>query len=406
MKSLARFSKVLLASAALFSRANGEISQEDIEALREFINTKRQVTVKEIGGSLSISGEVRTEFQAINETKCGVKQRGVGGAVDSPSRAFDAEFNLLMDYRTDRTWAAVKIEYDNNLGTISGTFNRLRLERAYFGGRVVRGDTYIVDMELGRRDMGKIFDSKIEFGSNFDGFLFKYDQSFPRFGDAYIHGGPFIVNENRDQYAYVAEAGLLNIGGTGLYTKYSIIDWDTKHYSDPIQDLRFRYIVSQLLFAYRYVPSSIDKTVTYYAAALTNSSAEPLEITNNKKANWGGYVGFSIGQLRKQGDWSLDANYQVVGAQAVPDYDASGIGLGNASKGGFYTVNIDGTGASTTRFNAAGNGNYRGYTVQLDVLLTDTILLSQNFLQSKTLDDEIGPFRRYKQYEIEFIYAF
>ena len=71
MKLLGCFSKILFASAAVLSRANGQdaVSQEDIEALREFINTKRQVTIKEIGGSLSISGEVRTEFQATNETE-------------------------------------------------------------------------------------------------------------------------------------------------------------------------------------------------------------------------------------------------------------------------------------------------------------------------------------------------
>ena len=32
----------------------------DINALQEWMNTKRQVTIKEIGGNLSLSGEVRT----------------------------------------------------------------------------------------------------------------------------------------------------------------------------------------------------------------------------------------------------------------------------------------------------------------------------------------------------------
>lgn len=408
MKSFFRFSSFLVVASSLVSPAFSDdaIDEDDIEAIREFINTKRQVTIKELGGSLSISGEVRTEFQATNETKNGVKQRGVGGATPAPSRAYDAEFNLLMDYRSDRTWASVKIEYDNNMGTISGTNNRLRLERAYLGGRAFRGDTYFIDMELGRRDMGKIFDSKIEFGSFYDGFLFKYDQTFPSIGDFYIHGGPFVINENRDQYGYVAEVGLLQVANTGLYTKYSIIDWDTKTYPEPTQNDRFRFVVSQLLFAYRYVPSSIDKVVVYYGAALVNTAAKALEITDNQKANWGGYVGFSIGQLRRRGDWAMDANYQVVSAQAVPDFDASGIGLGNASRAGLYTVNIDGTGGPTTRATAAGNGNFRGYTVQFDYLLTDNIVMSQNFAQTRTLDENIGPFRRYKQYEIEFIYTF
>ena len=53
-----------------------------------------------------------------------------------------------------------------------------------------------------------------------------------------------------------------------------------------------------------------------------------ISLTNGKRANAGGYAGFTLGELKKKNDWSLDINYQVVQAQAVPDYDSSGIGLG------------------------------------------------------------------------------
>src|SRR5690349_21829462 len=49
---------------------------DDMEALRRWIRDKRMVTVKEIGGDLSISGDVRTEFQDTSEVKNGVQQRG------------------------------------------------------------------------------------------------------------------------------------------------------------------------------------------------------------------------------------------------------------------------------------------------------------------------------------------
>src|SRR5882672_7990677 len=71
-----------------------ELEDRDIQALREWINTKRQVSLKEIGGDLSISGEVRTEFQSAWEKRNGVKQRGSSGFL--PGQAFDIEFNLML----------------------------------------------------------------------------------------------------------------------------------------------------------------------------------------------------------------------------------------------------------------------------------------------------------------------
>ena len=59
----------------------GEVDQKDVNAVREWINTKRQVTVRELGGALSLSGEVRTEFQSSTEVSNGVKQLGHKGAL-------------------------------------------------------------------------------------------------------------------------------------------------------------------------------------------------------------------------------------------------------------------------------------------------------------------------------------
>jgi len=381
-----------------------DIDQKDINALREWINTKRQVTVRELGGALSISGEVRTEYQGTSEVVNGVRQRGRGNAI--PSDGFDIEVNIMLDYRTERSWASIKLEFDNNAGVFSGTLNKLKLERAYWGVRIADAETYTMDIEGGRRRMSTIVDSKLEFNSFFDGLWFKYDQSFDAIGDFYAHLGAFVVNENNDQFGYLGEIGLFNIGGTGLYAKYSLIDWHTKHFKSIINQHRFDFIVSQLLFGYRFIPKHLNKVVILYAAGLYNHQAKRIQITNNTKQNWGGYVGFSIGELKKKGDWALDVNYQVLEAQCVPDFDAQGIGLGNAANTGFYTVDSDGKGAATTRQNAGGNVNFRGFQITLDWLLTNQLDLQQSWQQSITLDKNIGPFRRFKQYEIEFIYGF
>lgn len=388
------------------------IEQKDINALREWINTKRQVTVRELGGALSLSGEVRTEFQATTETVNGIRQRGTGGAVLSksgdpvPNNGFDIEVNIMLDYRTDRSWGSIKLEFDNAAGVFSGTLEKLKLERAYWGVRMVDADTFTMDVEAGRRRMSTMVDSKIEFNSFYDGIWGKYDQSFDAIGDYYLHLGAFIINENKEQFGYLAETGIFNLAGTGLYMKYSAIDWDTKHFSKPLLKARFDFIVSQFILGYRFVPKKFDKAVQIYTAALYNHVARRREITNHSKQNWGGYAGFSIGELKKQGDWAIDVNYQVLQAQCVPDFDVQGIGFGNAADTGFYTVDSDGKGTANSRKTAGGNVNYRGFQVTVDWLLTNQLDLQQSWQQSITLDQNIGPFRRFKQYEIELIYGF
>ncbi len=386
--------------------AGRDLEDTDIQALREWINTKRQVSLKEIGGDLSISGEVRTEFQSAWERRNGKSQRGSDILAKLPARGFDIEFNLMLDYRTDRTWAAVKIEFDNDAGVFSGTLSGIALERAYWGIRVINGDLYTIDVEAGRRPMTSILDSRVQFGSFFDGLLLRYDQAIESIGDFYLRAGAFIINDRKDQFGYVGELGLLNIAGTGFYSKYSLIDWDTKDYSDEILNNRFRFLVSQFTNGYRFRIESIKKIGLVYSALLWNHKAKRLDLTDNQRANWATYFGISVGQLRKQWDWALDANYQIVAAQAFPDFDASGIGLGNADRSGFYTTNIRSLSTDpTTRKTAAGTTNYRGFSLAFDLLLTDKLDMQQTYIQSISFDTDIGPFRQYRQYELEFIYS-
>jgi hypothetical protein len=389
----------------------GDIDQKDVNAVREWINTKRQVTVRELGGALSISGEVRTEFQSTAEVRNGENQRGRGGPIvrdghPLPQNTFDIEVNLMLDYRTEGSWASIKLEFDNDAGINSGTLNKLKLERAYWGVRAVDGDTYSFDIEAGRRRMSTIVDSKLEFNNFFDGLWFKYDQGYDPIGDLYLHAGVFIINENKNHFGYLGEFGILNVGGTGLYTKYSLTDWNTKDQHNKVDNQRYDFLVSQLLVGYKFLPSKLQKIVQIYLAGLWNSNARKLRISHHKRANWGSYIGVSIGEIRKKGDWAFDINYQVLAAQCVPDFDVQGIGLGNSDDSGFYTTNLKGSGGPTTRRTAGGNVNYRGFQMTLDYLLTNQLNMQQSWQQSITLDDSIGPFRRYKQYEIEFIYGF
>lgn len=108
-------------------------TENDMDALRRWLQDKRLVSLKELGGDLSISGEVRTEAQFMNEKRATqgsnnfIQQRGMNSATGKPSLAWDVEFNLMLDYHTERTWAAMKLEFDNDMGIRSGTVNKIRL---------------------------------------------------------------------------------------------------------------------------------------------------------------------------------------------------------------------------------------------------------------------------------------
>ncbi|MBI5273539.1 MAG: hypothetical protein HY860_00610 [Chlamydiales bacterium] len=384
------------------------VNQIDLEALREWIATKRQVTIKQLGGDLALSGEVRAEMQTIHETQNGMSQRGPSSPnPNRPVTTYDVEVNLMLDYRTPRTWASIKLEFDNDAGNVTAVFDSLAVERAIFGGRVYETEKFNIIGEVGRNRFAATFDSKIEFGSFMDGIVLKFDYASEGIGDLYVHGGPFLVNEKVAQYGYIMELGLLNIKNSGLYSKYSVIDWDTKNFTDPVQQNRFRFIISQFILGYKLVPKWLDKMVTFYAAGLLNHKAKPLPITNNTKSNYGAYAGLSIGKVRQQGDWSIDFNYQAVASQAVPDYDAGGIGLGNAGGIGFYTVNLNGSGSpQTSPSNVVGRGNYRGISAEILYLLTNNLTIYQTIQHATNLHQNIGPAVNYNLYEVEFIYAF
>ena len=379
---------------------------DDMEALRRWIRDKRFITVKEIGGDLSISGEVRTEFQDTSEVRNGVRQRGKGGAFDRAQYAWDVEVNIMVDYRTDRTWAAIKLEFDNDMGTASGTVDRIRLEKAYLGGRIVPGDTFTFDGELGRRYLFNVFDSQLEFSSLFDGLLFRFSKAWESVGDYYVNLGALLVNDLTNHYAYVMEMGGLRIANVGLTMKYSIIDW-YKPAANEIENLRYKFLVSQFLTYYQFYPEWLGKRlIKFYAAGLVNHLAGGVPQTHGKRQNWGWYAGLSIGLVRKQFDFAINANYQWCQAQAVPDFDNSGIGRGNTAKVGFYTNNINGSGGPINASTAVGDGNFKGFQLEGLYAITDNLTVLQNFNYSTTLNKSIGPNLRYKQYEVEFIYAF
>jgi hypothetical protein len=312
----------------------------------------------------------------------------------------------MMDYRTDRTWAAMKVEFDNDMGVRSGTVNKIKLEKAYLGGRLVAGDTFTWDAELGRRYLINVFDSRVEFGAIFDGVLFRFSKAWQDIGDFYANVAAFLVDDRFNHYGEVVEIGALRIANVGLNMKYSVINW-YKPYPSTENPQRWKFLVNQVMTSYQFYPQWIGKKlIKFYAAGLMNPLAQDVVQTGFKKQNLGWYAGVSIGVVKKAGDWAVDGNYQWVQAQTVPDIDTSGIGRGNAAGAGFYTIGSDGSGVATTQANATGGCNYKGFEIEALYAFTDNLTVLQNFKWTDTLNTTIGPDLKYKQWEIEFIYAF
>lgn len=388
-------------------KSTPSFSEEEIKELKEWIKAKKQmVGMKSLGGELTFSGEVHAGMGLTNEVVNGICQRGSGGAFPNiATRQYNFEVDLLMNYSADITWATAKIKFKNRAGTFSGTSDKVSLDRAFLGVRFLEGETYMMALEAGRRRINYTLDSKIQFGAFMDGLLYKYDQSIDMVGDLYLYGGPFVVDFTVDHYAYVFEFGALNIGNTGIYLKYSFIDWDTKDYENPLKNLAFDFMNSQLTLGYKVVPSWLGKVLTIYAAGLVNSAAKPLAITNYKKANLAWYIGFSMGEARKQGDWSIDIDYQYVMPQAVPVYDAAGIGRGNAAEVGMYSKDAKYK-IPTTIKTAVGGGNFKGFEITYLYLFTSNLTLKQIYQMSVRQDKSVGPIYRYKQYGLELVYLF
>lgn len=386
MKYLSRILIILVGTSSYLCAA-GDGEGYQFEALKAWIATKRQVTIKERGGSLSLSGDVRAEYFTQNEQKNGIKN--VGSHSLHPLIAadqFKIAFNLFLDYRADATWASVKLKFSNNAGVISGTNNKLNLERAFLGFRIIDAEKFTIDMEPGRRKLNYTFDSRIEFNAIMDGLLIKYDQSSDRLGDFYIHAAAFVVNDVKNLFAYVMETGILNFYNTGVYVKYALIDWYTKHFGEPVLNAQFQYLNSQFMLGYRFTFPKVDKISILYSAFLFNSAAERRSFLDNDKANLAAYLGFSMGEIRKKGDWALDSNIQYVQPQAIPDYDFGGIAAGNADLSGYERT------------------SYIGGLFEFAYLITDNLTITQAFKCSKSLDYLPNRFT-FKQYRIEFIYA-
>jgi hypothetical protein len=427
----------LIGQETNFDRA---LKENDEKPVREFIESKEDIDLKDKASHLEISGDVRFEYEYLRESINGTNLRG-HDSVPGPdglhlsNNDYDIEFNLKFDYTYGRAWAKAHFLFDNPAGInedrdcytdpagIHGSgFDRIvKLKRAYMGYNVWADGCHRFDIELGRRKLNDVFDSEIQFGARFDGLLLKYTTAIDQVADFYWYGGAFIIDERVNFYGYVTELGVLNAFDTGLDIRYSYIDW-MKHREnrcDFENPWGHRFRNSQISLTYNFNPDCFcGKQIEIYGAFLVNHAArkhvfftverDDVEYTFelNKRKNLGWYIGLYIGDVEKAGDWAFDVNYQVVQAQAVPDADINGISNGNIWNERFYALNRVYNHPDTIAFTRRGNGNYKGWRWEFLYAITDNLSIDTVYQYSVPEDSSIGDDHRYSNLEIEAIYAF
>lgn len=439
------------------SRFDQELNERDFEALRRYLNSKRETNLQdEEATTVTISGDVRFEWRHMNETLNHTRLRGhqrKHPVRDIPvsRNDFDAEFNLKFDYLMDRSWAVAHLQYDNSAGVDSqdrncgedptgwfgsGKCDSICLRKAFMGYNFYMDDCAgRFDVELGRRgNMYNVFDSRVQFLSRFDGILLKWTGKYDFAKEVYAKLGGFVVDERVNHFAYVTEVGALNILGSGIDLKYSFIDWcgqvgnrciktfcsekgDSSYFFNSLNKGKaFDFAVSQWTAYYNFDPSLFGRKAKVFAAILMNHkwkklSVDKIEYYNSAptgevkthitrmgkyRANLAWYAGFAIGEVRKENDWALELQYQYVEALAMPGQDAAGICNGNVFD---YTL----TQKNTPYID---NTNYKGWKLEGLYALTDNITLDTIIERTTPANEKIGGPHVYSKVEVEAIYAF
>lgn len=410
--------------------------RRDFPLVKQDIDSKRSIPVEEKSKNLSYSGDLRviwahlterincakvrggtiSEIQSVtSDCLCddGINCASNGDFIPFPSDIYGIEFNFYVDYVQDRAWGVAWVQYANAAGLVgslrtcrikqacrgSGTCEGVCLRKAYIGYNVLANGCARVDVEVGRRPLWSIFDSRVQFEQNFDGILFSNSLNLGC-SDLYLNGGAFIIDQRSYHTGYIGELGYLNILNSGFDFKYSVVDWSKRgpNRCGIKNAIGNQFVVSQFTGYYNLDFDFLWNNAQFYGAFLINTNARRLPVFLNRKENIGWYAGFLMGQVCKEGDWALDVNYQYVEAFAIPECDVSGIGLGNSLDNCFACGDNPGT--------ARGRTNYQGWRFEALYAFTDNLVLDTVLQFAHQIDKRIGGRHTYSNFQLQAIYAF
>ncbi len=420
--------------------------QRDQYNLYRWLLNKRCMLLWEKSCALRLSGDMRFLWGHIIEHQDGHSLRERDAELDDGSRILDllgnpfsssvfaADLNLYLDFTCGRSWTIGWLQFKNVGGVKrlnktcgedccgpfgSGTFDDRALRKAYFGYNICLDGTSRFDIEIGRRPLWTVFESRVEFQSNFDGVLLSYStRDCCNFRDFYIYLGGFVVDAKSNHWAWITEVGVFDIFDLDLDVRYSYVDWKEVNVWGHLinrcgcdNPCGWNYRVSQISADYNFWAEVIDQPAKLYGAFLYNHAADRLlgedpynsatfhhTIATTDQLNKGFYLGFLIGKVCLEGDWSFDINYQYVEPLVIPDPDVGGIGRGNV------------LGASLTEtddfFFYRGNGNYKGWRVEGVYALTTNLTVDLILENSNQVIEDVGGRHKFSLVQLQGIYAF
>lgn len=448
--------------------------ERDFDALQEYIKTKRAITVKEKGGNMMISGDIRGEYyrlhcvtdhkfqrgydsrhrllnslfkrnahradeaaeEARKKLKTDLKENADAATIKKDKQTirtsrrtarmarnqlvapyatneFDVQCNLTFDYIAERAWGTIRLQMENPCGITendrkyhindsrnimfgSGRLNEIALRKGFAGYNFYEQGSSRFDMEIGRRRFFDVFDSRIQFGSYFDGILARYTDAVEGWADISAKVAAFVVDYTVNHYGYVGELALLNLADSGVDFKYSLIDWNLNRRNrfNKHHPLGTRFVNSQVLLAYNLPPDLISYKAQIYVAGLVNHAAPKTSVTHYMRANKAAYVGGQIGEALRKNDWAAEIYYMWVQAQAVSERDPCPASRDNPRRVSLYNSRWGGT------------SNYRGYRAEVFYALTDNWTLNAHFDKIRELSHRIGGKHRSTELQLSAIFAF
>lgn len=395
----------------------------------------RNVVSKDFGGTVTLSGNVKGEYAMISKKVDGVQFFGTAGLItdgtntgtpQESANQYDVEAEFRMDYKNENTWGAIKLRTNQNMGSnaTQGYVTKddtvqsysLKLSQAYMGLNLYEEGASNLSMEFGRQQLGDLYDSKIQFDNRtkHDGLVLKYANSLESLGDAHVTLSKFIYNDRTSAYPWAIELGLANVMDSGLFVKYSYIDWQKKVASVAVQGTKSQN--SQILAGYNFNPEMLKVPFKVYAAYLINHAAKKGDSVNNgrtvavltvedgvatnttwddadvattnKRENNAWYIGAQFGEAEKEGQFEVDINYQDVKQNSILRKDVAGVG----------------------RHNMVGP-NYKGFSIKGAFAVTDNLRAHASYLTAEQKSKEYrgydgGMERKFKRLELELSYAF
>lgn len=414
-------------SIALVSPGLAEVSNNqslaNLDELKEYLDSRGFIETRRKGGALKLAGDVRARWINV-QLDLKHPDNLQGQTLSLPDKRYRSEYNLYIDYQAEKNWMTSHMNWVAVAGGESSAAG-LDIKRAFLGYRFYKDSETQSELfaEIGRSSLGSIFESDIQFDSNFDGLHLYASRRFSREHPykLIVHGGPFVVNMRYKHYAWCAETILSNLP-KNFVAKGSVVDWhsfapsEIENSSDVSP--KYKYCVWQgLVGKHSSMPwwKNQKKNLYVYGGYLFNSLAKPEYLVINSdpdkgivldsRENQAWFVGMTLGGLRKAKDWSATLRYEYVEELAIPASDVSGIGRGNSLLERWLKQHDANPSAATFKI-AKGFTNYKGVSLLYMYSVTDSLSLRAAGAFSNPANTQLGGDFSHRKIDVGLISAF